>query len=105
MPPDLTRRVDELGEVTAVEVDAALGEGESLVHAEQGGEHAGRLVLLALCVSLEDGERRAVEVLDSSGYLGGRGVGQAGAFTIEGPGPPRHAGVPGRRPGAGRQWP
>lgn len=95
---DLPLGVDEPGEVVAVEVDAPLGEGEVVVHAEQGGEHAGRLVL---GVGFEVGERRAVEVLDPSGYLGGREVRQAGAFTVGGPGPPWHAEVPGRRTGVG----
>lgn len=49
--------VEEPGEVVAVEVDAALGQGEGVVHAEQGGEHAGWLVL---CVCFEVGERCAV---------------------------------------------
>lgn len=98
MPADLPLGVDEPGEVVAVEADAALGEGEVAEHAEKGGEHAGRLVL---GVGFEVGERRAVQVLDPSGYLGGREVGQAGAFTFDEPGSPQHAGVPGRRTGAG----
>ncbi|GHH95441.1 hypothetical protein GCM10017779_58980 [Streptomyces capillispiralis] len=102
MRADLPLGVEEPGEVVAVDVDAALGEGEALVHAEQGGEHAGRLVL---GVGFEVGERRAVQVLDPSGYVGGREVGQSGAFTVGGPGPPRHAGVPGRQTGAGLRWP
>ncbi|CAO0836681.1 hypothetical protein SMICM17S_01019 [Streptomyces microflavus] len=85
-----------------MEVDAALGESEVFVHAEQGGEHAGRLVL---SVGFQVGERCAVQVLDPSGYLGGREVGQAGAFTVGGPGPPLHAGVPGRPRRAGSRWP
>jgi hypothetical protein len=44
-------------------------------------------------VGFEVGERCAVQVLDPSGYVGGRGVGQSGAFTVGGPGPPRHAGA------------
>ncbi|SBT91880.1 hypothetical protein GA0115233_103667 [Streptomyces sp. DI166] len=99
---DLSLGVDEPGEVVAVDVDAALGEGEALVHAEQGGEHAGRLVL---GVGFEVGERRAVQVLNPSGYVGGREVGQAWAFTVGGPGPPRHAAVPWRQTGAGSRWP
>lgn len=102
MPADLPLGVDEPGELVAVEVDAALGEGEGVVHAEQGGEHAGRLVL---DVGFEVGERRAVQVLDPSGYLGGREMEQAGTFTVGGPGPPRHVRVPGRRTGAGLRWP
>lgn len=101
MRADLPLGVDEPGEVVAVEVDAALGEGEIVVHAEQGGEHAGRL---GLGVGFEVGERCAVQVLDASGYVGGRGVGQSRAFTVGGPGPPRHAGVPGQRTGAGLRW-
>lgn len=102
VPADLPLGVDETGEVVAVEVDAALGEGKVVVHAEQGGEHAGRLVL---GVGFEVGERCAVQVLDPSGYLGGREVGQAGAFTVGWPGPPQHTGVPRRRTGAGLRWP
>lgn len=102
MRADLPLRVEEPGEVVAVEVDAALGEGEVVVHAEQGGEHAGRLVL---GLGFEVGKRRAVQVLDPSGYVGGREAGQAGTFTVGGPGPPRHAGVPGRQTGAGLRWP
>lgn len=102
MPADLPLGVEEPGEVIAVEVDAALGECEFVVHAEQGGEHAGRLVLGVGC---KVSERRAVQVLDPSGYLGGREVGQTRAFRIGGPGPPRHAGVPGRRTEAGLRWP
>ncbi len=98
MSPDLPLGVNEPGDVVAVEIDAALGESEVVVHAEQGREHAGRLVL---SVGFEVGERCAVQVLDPSGYLGGREVGQTGAFTVGGPGPPRHAGVPGRPTGAG----
>lgn len=99
---DLPFRVDEPGEVVAVEVDAALGEGKVVVHAEQGAEHAGRLIL---DVGFEVGERCAVQVLDPSSYVGGRGVGQSGAFTVGGPGPPRHDGVLGRQTGAGLRWP
>ncbi len=102
MRADLPLGVEEPGEVVAVDVDAALGEGEVVVHAEQGGEHAGRLVL---GVGFEFGERCAVQVLDPSGYVGGREVGQSGAFTVGGPGPPRHAEVPGRRTGPGLRWP
>ncbi|BDD70444.1 hypothetical protein GCM10023177_03830 [Streptomyces violaceoruber] len=102
MRADLPLRVDELGEVVAMEVDAALGQGESVVHAEQGGKHAGWLIL---GMSFEVGERCAVQVLDPSGYVGGRELGQSGAFTVGGPGPPRHAGVPGRQTGAGLRWP
>jgi hypothetical protein len=55
-------------------------------------------------VGFELGERCAVQVLDPSGYLGGRRVRQAGAFTVGGPSPPRHARVPGRQgTGAGRR--
>ncbi|MGY4957953.1 hypothetical protein [Streptomyces nigrescens] len=64
---DLPIRVDELGEAVAVDGDALLGDGEVTVHAEKGGEHAGRLVL-AVC--LQVGQRCAVQVLDLSGYLG-----------------------------------
>ncbi|GHG22147.1 hypothetical protein GCM10017667_67370 [Streptomyces filamentosus] len=102
MPVDLPVRVQEPGEMLTVEVDAALGEGEVGVHAEQGGEHPGRLVL---GTGFEVGERSAVQFLDPSGYLGGRGMGQAGAFTVGGAGPPRHAGVPGRQAGPGWWWP
>lgn len=102
MPADLPVGVDEPGEVVSVEVNAALGEGEVVMYAEQGGEHAGGLVL---GVGFEVGKRRAVQVLDPSGYLGGREVGQARAFRGGGAGPPRHAGVPGRRTGAGVRWP
>lgn len=102
LPADLPLGVDEPGEMIAVEVDAALGEGEIVVHTEQSGEHAGRLVL---GVSFEIGERRAVQVLDPSGYLAGREVRQAGAFRVDEPGPPRHAEVPGRRTGVGMRWP
>lgn len=98
MPADLPLGVDEPGEAVAVDIDAALGEDEVVVHAEQSGEHAGRLIL---SVGFEVGERRAVEVLDPTGYLGGREVRQAGAFTVGGPGPPRDAEVPGRRTGTG----
>lgn len=101
VPADLALGVDEPGEVVAVEVDAALGEGKGAVHAEQSGEHAGRL---ATGVGFKVGERRAVQVLDPSGYPSGREVGQAAAFTVGGPGPPRHAGVPGLRTGAGSRW-
>lgn len=85
-----------------MEEDAALSEGEGAVHAEQGGEHAGRL---GLGVGFEVGERCAVQVLDSSGYLGGREVWQARAFTVGGSRPPRCVGGPGRRTGAGGRWP
>lgn len=102
VPTDLPLGVEEPGEVVAVEVDAALGEGEVVMHAEQGGKHAGRLVL---GMGFEIDEWRAVQILDPPGYLGGRDVEQARAFTVGGPGPPRHAGVPGRRTGAGWRWP
>ncbi|RAJ62053.1 hypothetical protein K388_02739 [Streptomyces sp. KhCrAH-43] len=55
--------------MVAVESDAALGLSEDIVHAEQRGEHAGRILL---SVSCEVDERRAVQGLDPSGYLGGR---------------------------------
>ncbi|MFF7337332.1 hypothetical protein ACFZAT_08310 [Streptomyces sp. NPDC008163] len=61
--------VEDPGKVIAVESDAALGLSEGLVHAEQRGEHAGRVLL---SVSCEVGERCAVQFLDPSGYLGGR---------------------------------
>ncbi|MGW2476959.1 hypothetical protein [Streptomyces sp. NPDC001665] len=61
--------VEEPGKMVAVERDAALGLSEDVVHAEQRGEHAGRILLSA---SGEVGERRAVQFLDPSGYLGGR---------------------------------
>lgn len=99
MPAQLPLRVDEPGEAFAVEADAPLGEGEFVMHAEQGGEHPGRLVP---GVSFENGEWGAVQVLDPLRYLGRSEVGQSGAFTVGTPGPPRHAVVPGRRlPGAG----
>lgn len=101
MRADLPLGMEEPGEMVAVEADAALGEGKGVVHAEQGGEHAGRLVL---GVGFEVGQRCAVEVLDPCGYVGGRGVGQSGAFTVGLPGPPRHVGVPGRQAGAGLRW-
>lgn len=90
---DLLLGVDKPGEAVAVEVDAALGESEVVVHTEQGREHVRRLVL---GVGFEGGEPCAVQVLDLYGYVGGREVGQAGAFTVGGPGLPRHAGVPGQ---------
>lgn len=99
---DLPLGVDEPGELVAVEGDAALGEREGVVHTEQGGEHAGRLVL---GVGFQVGEWCAVQVLDPSGYVDGREVGQSGAFTVGGPGLPRHSGVPGRQAGAGLRWP
>lgn len=61
--------VEDPGKMVAVEGDAALGPCEDVVHAEQRGEHAGRILL---SVSCEVGERRAVQFLDLSGYLGGR---------------------------------
>lgn len=82
MRADLPLGVDEPGEMATVEVDAALGQGEGVVHAEQGGEHAGWLVLY---VGFEVGERCAVQVLDPSGYVDGREVGQSRAFTVGGP--------------------
>ncbi|GJF20955.1 hypothetical protein SHO565_15190 [Streptomyces sp. HO565] len=102
MRADQPLGVDEPGQLVAVEVDAALGQGEGAVHAEQGGQHAGGLFL---CMGFEVGEPCAVQVLDPVGYVGGREVGQSGAFTVGGPGPPRHAGVPGRQTGAGWRWP
>ncbi|CAL2073680.1 protein of unknown function [Streptomyces murinus] len=89
---DLPFGVHELSKAFAVDGDGALGEREGVVHAEECGQHAGRL-LLGVCVEVS--ERCAVEVLDLPGYLGGRRRGQAGAFTVGGAGPPRHAGVPG----------
>jgi hypothetical protein len=92
--------LNEPGEVVAVEVDAALGECEVVVHAEQVGEHAGRL---ALGVGGDVGERCAVQVLDPSGNLGGREVAQAGLSGSAGPGRPgtrRYRGG-GRRQGGG----
>ncbi len=91
---DLPLAVDELGEVAAVDVDAALGEGEVLVHAKQGAEHAGWLVL---GVGFEFGQRRAVQVLDPGGYLDGCQVGQAPALRGGGPGRLRHVGASERR--------
>ncbi len=73
--------MEKPGEVLAVESDAAFGAGEVLVHAQEGAEHAGRLVL---GMGAEVGERGAVQVLDPSGDLGGREVGQAG-FPDRGP--------------------
>lgn len=97
---DVPLGMDELGEAVPVEGDAPLGESEVVVHAEQGGEHAGRL---ALCVGFEVGQGGGVQVLYPSGYLGGREVEQSGAFTVLGSGPPRHVAVLGRRrSGAGR---
>lgn len=89
----LPLRMDEPGEAVTVESDAPLGEGQFVVHAEQGGEHAGRLIL---GVGFEVGERGAVQVLDPPRYLGRGEVGQSGAFTVGAPGAPRHAVVPGR---------
>lgn len=89
---DLLLRMDELSEAVAVEGDAALGNGEVVVHAQEGGEHAGGL---ALGVGLKVGERGVVQVLDASGYLGGLQMGQPGAFMVGGAGPSRHAAVPG----------
>lgn len=94
MSAELPSGVDELGEAVAMDIDAVLGQGESVVHTEQGREHAGRL---ALGVDCEVGERCAVQVLDPSGYLAGGEVRQSRAFTGGGPGPPRHAEVPERR--------
>jgi hypothetical protein len=92
---DLPLGMDELLEPFAVEGDALFGEGELVVTAEEGGEHAGRLIL---GVGFEVVQRSAIQLLDPCGDLGGRWVGQsAGAYTVGGPGPPRHAGVPERR--------
>lgn len=61
--------VQEPGKMVAVEIDGTLGLSEDVMHAKQRGEHAGRILL---SVSCEVGERRAVQFLDPSGYLGGR---------------------------------
>lgn len=100
MPADGPPGVDEPGDVVAMDVDAPLGESEGIVHAQQSREHAGWLVL---GMGVEVGERPAVQLLDPSGNLGRREVGQARAFTVGGPAPARRRTVPGRRTGAQRR--
>lgn len=69
LPDPSLRVVQEPGKMVAVEGDASLGLCKDVVHAEQRGEHAGRILLSVGC---EVGEGRAVQFLDPSGYLGGR---------------------------------
>lgn len=91
-------RTGQLPQPGHLEVDVPLGELKIVEAAEQCGEHPGRMVLR---MGFEVGEGGAVQVFDPPRYLGRGEIGQSEAFTVEAPGPPRHAVVPERPWGAG----